>query len=305
MNRSRLLVAVAGIFAIASVFLLLQYRTTAGTGNDVEAKEKGFNERVRFCGTVHDPEKIAAAEKDFAARRADLKNRELLQNLTGGVINVYFHVINQGSNQRNGDIDDRVIADQISVLNNAFASGGWVYNLVSVDRTTNAEWYNGCHLLSVEAAMKSALHQGGATDLNIYSCNLGDDLLGYATFPSYYSGKPELDGVVIHTESMPGGAFRNYNEGDTATHEVGHWMGLYHTFQGGCNGQADFVADTPAEQSPAFGCPAGRDSCVGKKFPGLDPIENFMDYSYDACMFQFTSGQNTRMDEQFALYRAK
>ncbi|MFN6962133.1 MAG: zinc metalloprotease [Pyrinomonadaceae bacterium] len=314
MKKLSFAAAAVAALAFASLFSALRYSAAESVSAEQSlenvvvagpSQTGAASESRRHCGTRHDPAEIAAAESDFSSRLADPKNRSAIDSVTGGVVNVYFHVINQGANQRNGDLSDRTIQAQMRVLNDAFAAGGWAFNLVSVDRTTNAEWYNGCHLSSVEKAMKTALHRGGATDLNIYTCNLGDDLLGYATFPNWYAGKPLLDGVVIHTESVPGGAFKNYSEGDTATHEVGHWMGLYHTFQGGCNGQADFVDDTPAEASPAFGCPAGRDSCAGSRYPGLDPIENFMDYTYDSCMFQFTSGQHRRMDDQFALYRAR
>ena len=78
-------------------------------------------------------------------------------------------------------------------------------------------------------------------------------------------------------------------------------MGLYHTFQGGCNERrGDFVADTPAEREPAFGCPTVRDSCPAKRNPGLDPVNNFMNYGDEN---EFTFGQGDRMDAQFTTYR--
>ena len=219
----------------------------------------------------------------------------------GGTINVYVHVITNSSGQ--GAPTSRQISDQIGVLNDAYAADGFSFTLLSTDTTANNSWYTSTGGAS-EQAMKNALHQGSADDLNIYMNNMGGGLLGWATFPWSYASSPKMDGVVILTSSLPGGSAVPYDLGDTATHEVGHWMGLYHTFQGGCSNNGDFVSDTPAERSPAYGCPVGRDSCSGKKFSGLDPITNFMDYTDDACMDRFSDGQDTRMNTMWSTYRA-
>ena len=253
------------------------------------------------CGT-HELtlEEQAAVESAIAAKAASAKAGGP-SNVTGGTIPVYFHVVNKGTGIANGDVSDQMIADQMAVLNAAYAPWGWQFQLVATDRTTNATWYNGCATSSTETQMKNALRQGTADDLNLYTCNPSGGLLGWATFPSSYAGAPKMDGVVMLYSSLPGGSAAPYNLGDTATHEVGHWMGLYHTFQGGCTRNNDYVSDTPQEKSAAFGCPTNRDTC--RRDPGNDPITNFMDYTDDSCMFAFTAGQSVRMDNMWSAYR--
>ena len=228
-------------------------------------------------------------------------------------IKVVWHVIHDG---QNGMVDASAIAAQIQVLNDAYAgnTGGagtrYQFQLVKTDFTDNATWFTMGHGSTAEAQAKSALH--GADPalaspgvLHLYSANLGGGLLGWATFPYDYSTKPQMDGVVLLYSSLPGGSAAPYNEGDTATHEVGHWLGLYHTFQGGCTKSGDYVGDTPAEKGPTYGCPSvSQDTCdKGPTSTGFDPIHNFMDYTDDYCMFEFTAGQADRIDAMFAAYR--
>ncbi len=214
-------------------------------------------------------------------------------------IPVYFHVINQGTGATNGDVPLTAIHDQIAVLNNAYRTTPFVFSLVSVDRTTNSAWFNLSQGGSAEQAMKAALRKGGKNALNLYSANPGGGLLGWATFPWSYAANPVQDGVVVLHSTLPGGTAAPYNLGHNTTHEVGHWLGLYHV-QNGCS-KAENADDTPAAQYSTLGCVAGLDTCPS--LPGLDPIHNFMTSYEDACMSEFTPGQTASMDSNALTYR--
>jgi hypothetical protein len=256
---------------------------------------------LRTCG-VRDltEEEFHAAEAD---RETVLKSMPLTETATAGAtINVYFHTITNGTH---GNVPDSQINDQIDVLNAAYKSGGWKFVLKEKDVTNNDSWFTMQPSTPAEKNCKETLRKGSADDLNLYSANIGGGLLGWATFPKDYAKSPLMDGVVVLYTSFPGGSATNYNEGDTGTHEVGHWMGLYHTFQGGCReiGGGDGVADTPSEKEANYGTPPeSTDSCPDS--PGKDPIHNFMDYVYDKWMWEFTSGQFSRAQSEWNAYRS-
>jgi Pregnancy-associated plasma protein-A len=272
----------------------------------------------RGCGTRDlSPAQMAEIDEQIAPAMAALKAERGLDTLGGryngidvnpAVIQTFVHIIRDADGT--GDVSDAVVQAQMDVLNDAFAGGishpsasvtSIQFVLAGITRTNNAQWYHVTPDTAVETQMKTALRQGDKRTLNMYFADIGDGLLGWATFPSSFNAFPNEDGVVNLTASMPGGTAAPYNLGDTATHEVGHWLGLFHTFQGGCSGQGDRVSDTPAESSPAFGCPVGRNSCAAQ--PGNDPIENFMDYTDDSCMDRFSNGQALRMNAQWRTFR--
>lgn len=253
---------------------------------------------------------LAAQQRDLRARVSALGAKPSVQ--TPIDVPVAFHVITKDDTPAGGNIPRSMIRAQINVLNHAFRSTGadvspdsrrtpFRFHLVSVDRTQNADWFANADQKPQEKAMKSALKVGGYETLNIYTTNLiGVGLLGYAYLP--YRPAGIKDGVVMETQSMPGGTAEMYNEGDTATHEVGHFLGLYHTFTRGCGNHGDFVPDTPYEAVPSFQCSdLGRDTCPQ---PGIDPIQNFMDYTEDSCMNQFSRGQRRQTVDAWYAYRA-
>jgi len=277
--------------------------------------EKQFDSQLRF---VEDIRPRCATEEPAPAQRRQIELRiEALkesfpeERQPGSVeIPVYVHIITNAAGTE-GNISDADVVKQIDILNVAYAGKGpggsgaptpFRFTLVAVDRTPNDAWFNMAYSLqptNEERAAKAALNKGGRSTLNLYTAKLADSTLGWARWP--WDLANGVDGVVLRFSTLPGGNSTPYNEGDTATHEVGHWLGLFHTFQGGCEDPGDEVDDTPAERSPAGGCPAARDTCPAQS--GIDPVQNFMDYTDDSCMVMFTAGQSSRMDVTHRRYR--
>jgi hypothetical protein len=305
---------VAGSMALAATTLSATAAvpaTALGSSPQVSACQDGAsasaaNARVRKGSKQVEPKLFAGSGDQYAK----LDNAPTLAS--GSVtVPTYFHVVLPAAEATNGTAaEDRLrslVTAQVKVLNNSYAGGSltsgsaatpFSYTLSGVDFSYNDAWYTVVPG-PVEKEMKAATRVGGKDTLNVWTANIGDGLLGWATFPTKKLSSD--DGVVILDESMPGGTAGKYSEGDTLTHEVGHWLALYHTFQGGCRGQGDQVADTPAEAQAQFDCPTGADTCTA---PGADPIHNFMDYTQDSCMYQFTAGQAARMSDAWAQYRA-
>lgn len=263
-----------------------------------------------------------------AARRRESAFVPSADGSTTVEIPTYVTVVQRGEDAPT--ITDAAVQAQLDVLNAAFGSSTtngspvrWVFALKApIARVKTAD--SMCDK-DVEARIKKAARQGGAGSLNLYFTDLADcGLLGYSTWPWDYAAKASdaLDGVVIHHATMPGGDYKPYNMGFTTVHETGHWMGLYHVWQNGCEGAGDSVDDTPATASPTEGCPvvkgapspspspsdaaaAASASKPSSSCPGAgEPlVGNPMDYTDDACMQTFTVGQQRRMMAMYEMYR--
>jgi hypothetical protein len=303
------MVALAAAFSPASGVM----QPASARVQDGAAMSRAQGPAFPSCGTR--PRTDAEIELD-SARVAEFKKRGRTAK-SGDLITIttYVHVIHDGVE---GRVSEHTIRAQINVLNDTYAARGFRFEMAAnapgnpnPDYTDNPAWYRDA-TVEDELAYKTALKEGTGDDLNIYT-NSGGGYLGYAYYPTVVGSSYDvLDGVVLAWGTLPGANQPGisdipgfvYNLGDTGTHEVGHYLGLAHTFEGKCSRTNDSVADTPAERSPDFYCTAGRDTCPDRGTILLDPIHNFMDYSDDVCLFEFTAGQAERMNIQWALYRA-
>ncbi len=271
---------------------------TSIDSGDNTGTDDSFSRIANFCGTSEPDDdtknRLASAYSQFVST-GGFSSRVFGKAESTVDIPVVFHVIAKGDSLEDGQATEQSMREQIDILNQAYSTGvgtPFRFHLEKITRTINPGW----HVMSPgspsEVDAKGALHEGGAETLNIYLVTIEGKILGYTTLPVLYSILSSFDGVVMNFRTLPGGSINLYNTGNVLVHEVGHWLGLLHTFSGDCGAIiGDLVQDTPVEKIPTTGefCPVGRDSCPDQT--GIDPIHNHMTYTVDSCRSEFTTGQ--------------
>ncbi|KOS22294.1 Extracellular metalloprotease [Escovopsis weberi] len=256
----------------------------------------------KMCGFEPTPEDYALMRQVVEEERQEdlVMHRRRFEPSSVININTFFHIVVESEAVKHALTDDTMRL-QLDIMNKDYARAGFSFTLVAITRTVNRKWVREIQIVN----MRRALHAGSWRDLNLYFIPTFP-LFGVCSLPSrpadFDPGRLDLDGCIIRADTVPGGDLPNFNMGRTAVHEVGHWLGLFHTFEGGCDGNGDFVDDTPAQKNATGGCPQSRDSCPHR--PGVDPIHNFMDYSHDWCYSEFTPGQIRRMHDVWKKFRS-
>lgn len=273
------------------------------------------------CYTTEYMQQKLANDPSWAASLAQMDEEALHYDASQGdravvTIPVVFHVLYSSSSQ---NISSTRLTEQITVLNQDYsktntdisnvptafqslaADMSIQFCLATIDPQGNAT--TGIERIQTTTTSWSASNDnmkytsmGGANAwdrnkyLNIWVCNLSGGVLGFAQFPG---GNAATDGVVLGYQYVgKTGASYPYNKGRTATHEVGHWLNLRHIW-GDANCGNDQVTDTPTQQTANYGCPSFPQVTCNNG-PNGDMWMNYMDYTDDACMYMFTTGQKTR-----------
>ncbi|PYH89667.1 metalloprotease MEP1 [Aspergillus ellipticus CBS 707.79] len=283
-----------------------------------------------LCATPSPDETLRKEHRRFTISESeiDTSGEESRQALDSIEIETWFHIVSSKGSANS--VSDEMITSQFSYLQKAYESATITYRLEGITRQISDAWARN----DEELQMKNALRRGNYSTLNVYfqtdlqSSSGGgsrasypnnraadtpgqtSNVLGFCTLPdpSVNASSPRSsyvkDGCNVLAQTMPGGSLTHYNQGGTAVHEIGHWNGLLHTFEGescSADNEGDYIDDTPQQSEPTNGCPTGKDSCPNG--PGLDAIHNFMDYSSDDCYESFTSDQAKRMRSMWSVMR--
>ncbi|KAF2810745.1 uncharacterized protein BDZ99DRAFT_487586 [Mytilinidion resinicola] len=260
-------------------------------GTNVDAATKEF---MSTLNDLHTADKAGSRAARAALLARDGANAAIK-------VDAVFHIIATAA--KKDDITPDMPSKQLDALNTAYAPYQVAFNLLNITWTVNDTWAVGTAGAD-DRAMKPALRQGSYRTLNLYfQTDLAGSVLGKCTLPSSIGPGTPSPAVYANDGCNGGGG---YDQGMTAVHETGHWLGLLHVFEGySCAGSGDFIDDTPMQSTSTDGCPTGgpaKDSCPGS--PGVDAVHDIMDYSTDACYTGFKDGQVARMRSMWGMYRS-